>query len=83
MLPAAQEAPDSLRTRKQNTRAMLREDRDLGPAEAGLAQYRTKRPGRGIPGGRSFRWLRHRNRGYRVPRHRLSSTPALHTMKAC
>jgi hypothetical protein len=55
VLPAAQDASDSLRTRNKTPGQCPEKIEKLGPAEAGLAQYRTKRPGRGVPGGRSFR----------------------------
>ncbi len=55
-LPAAQETSDSLRTASTKRRGNCSEKIEKrGPAKAGFAQHRTKRPGRGIPGGRSFR----------------------------
>jgi hypothetical protein len=48
-LPAAQEASDSLRT-QQDAGQLLREERETGPGQVGLAQYP-----RSVPGGRSFR----------------------------
>jgi hypothetical protein len=51
MPPAAQEVSGSLRTASTKRRGNCSEKIEkLGPAEAGLAQHRMKRPG-----GRSFR----------------------------
>jgi hypothetical protein len=48
MFPAPQEASGSLRTASTKHRGIAQRREKLGPAEAGLAQYRENRAGREI-----------------------------------